>query len=97
MSQTIVLPRPEVGGPETGGGRFMVTIFNNDTTSVDVVISTLMFATGCDAHEATMETWEAHHFGKAPVHFANDHECKEIASKIERAGIKAEVTPEWND
>ena len=68
MSQTIL--EPEVQNPGTKSGRWMVVIFNNDHTSMDDVVSVLMQATGCDEQEAYIEMWEAHTFGKAPVHFA---------------------------
>jgi hypothetical protein len=75
----------------------MVEIFNNDHTSVDVVITTLMVATRCDIKEAAMEVWEAEHYGKAPVHFAGEEECRTVADVISKAGIRAEVSREWND
>lgn len=78
-------------------GRWMVIIFNNPVNTVDEVIFTLMAATGCDEQEASIETWEAHNFGKAPVHFASQQECLEVASIISNIGVKTEVAPEWND
>ena len=56
-----------------------------------------MNATGCDLDEASMETWEAHHFGKAPVHFDSEAECRHVAQMIEQIGVKTSVSPEWND
>jgi len=93
MSQTIL--EPEVQGPETGNGRWMVVIYNNDHTSMDTVIEVLMRATGCDMQEAYIEMWEAHTFGKAPVHFAAKEECDEAATTISAVGVKTEVAPEW--
>ncbi len=75
----------------------MVTIFNNETNSLDEVVGILMRATGCDVSEAEIETWEAHHHGKAPVHFANEATCNEVASIISSIGVKTTVTPEWED
>lgn len=95
MSQTIL--EPEVLGPGAGQGRWMVTIFNNDHTSMDDVVYILMKATGCDAEEAAIEMWEAHHFGKAPVHFSSRDECDRAAALIGTVGVKTEVGPEWND
>ena len=75
----------------------MVTIFNNDTNSVDEVIFILMHATGCNRQEAEIETWEAHHFGKAPVHFSSKTECNQVAELISSIGVKTEVEPEWSE
>jgi ATP-dependent Clp protease adaptor protein ClpS len=75
----------------------MVVIFNNETNSIDEVIDVLMQATGCDAEEAAIETWEAHHYGKAPVHFASKGECDEAAETISRIGVKTEVAQEWSE
>lgn len=72
-------------------------IYNNDTNSLDEVVFVLMAATGCDHAEAEIETWEAHTYGKAPVHFASKEECSRAAEMIELVGIKTEVCPEWND
>lgn len=73
----------------------MVVIFNNDDNSVDEVIEILMRATGCTAEEAMIETWEAHHFGKASVHFSDQSTCQGAATIIESIGVKTEVVPEW--
>jgi len=71
----------------------MVVIYNNETNSMEEVVSVLMQATGCDA----IEMWEAHTFGKAPVHFADKQECDEAAKVIASIGIKTEVAREWID
>jgi ATP-dependent Clp protease adapter protein ClpS len=75
----------------------MVVIFNNDTNSMEDVVEVLMRATGCDIQEAYIETWEAHTFGKAPVHFSAREECEEAAAEISAIGVKTEVCPEWED
>jgi len=75
----------------------MVVIYNNDHTSMDDVIEVLMRATGCDMQEAYIEMWEAHTFGKAPVHFAAKCECDDAATTISAVGVKTEVAPEWAD
>ncbi|MFI5386208.1 MAG: ATP-dependent Clp protease adaptor ClpS [Fimbriimonadales bacterium] len=93
MSQELAEPR--VDGPEIGTGRWMVVIFNNDFTPIDMVVIALMRATGCNLKEAEMETWEAEHFGKAPVHFASKDECEQAATIISSIGVKTEVSPEW--
>ena len=95
MSQ--ILERPQTDGPDVCTGRWMVVIYNDDHTPYDMVILAIMRATGCGRHEAEMETWEAHHFGKAPVHFAAKDECEKSAAVIASIGVKTEVSPEWND
>lgn len=75
----------------------MVLIYNNETNSMDEVVEILMVATGCDEEEAMIEMWEAHTFGKAPVHFSSRVVCDEIAKTISSVGIKTEVCPEWED
>ena len=75
----------------------MVVIYNNETNSMDEVIEILIIATGCDQEEAAIEMWEAHTFGKAPVHFATKPECETAATIISSIGIKTEVAKEWND
>lgn len=81
----------------TGAGRWAVVIFNNDTNSVDEVVEVLMRATGCDVQEAEIETWEAHTFGRAMVHFGSQSDCQAAAVVISAIGVKTEVIPEWND
>ncbi|MBS1717811.1 MAG: ATP-dependent Clp protease adaptor ClpS [Armatimonadetes bacterium] len=88
---------PEVIATPKTSGRYMVTIFNNDDNSIEEVVGILMEATRCSQQEAAMETWEAHHFGKAPVHFASRQECEKIALKISTIGVATSVDPEWKD
>ncbi|MGV3615943.1 MAG: ATP-dependent Clp protease adaptor ClpS [Fimbriimonas sp.] len=97
MNHTVI--EPEIGDSTSakGGGRWMVVIYNNDTNDIDEVIDAVMRATGCDPEEAFIETWEAHHFGKAPVHFASKPECEDAASVISAIGVRTEVSPEWED
>ena len=73
----------------------MVVIFNNDHNTMNEVVMILMTATGCDLEEARIETWEAHHYGKASVHFASKEECETVAETISSIGIQSEVTQEW--
>ena len=80
-----------------GAGRHRVVIHNNDTTSYEDVIMILIAATGCDTQEAVIETWEAHTFGQANVHFADGSECEDVALVISSVGVRTEVLPEWND
>jgi ATP-dependent Clp protease adapter protein ClpS len=95
MSQTLI--QPQIDNPGTGSGRWMVVIYNNDHTPMELVVLALIRATACTLQEAEMETWEAHHFGKAPVHFAAKQDCEKAAAVIESIGVKTEVTPEWDD
>ena len=95
MPQT--LQAPEISDGATGRGRWMTVIFDNDHNSMDEVVEALIWATGCDEEEAGIEMWEAHTYGKAPVHFASEEECRTVATSIERAGIRTEVAPEWDD
>ncbi len=95
MSQTLNLPILQPN--QVGESRWMVVIYNNDVTPFEAVIEILMLATKCDQEEASIEAWEAHHYGQASVHFAAKDECDAIATMIENIGVKAEVKPEWND
>lgn len=95
MSRTFI--EPEIRESGTTSGRWMVVIYNNDSTRYDEVIEILMMATGCGLREAAIETWEAHHFGKAPVHFASRDECEIVATMIASIGVKTLVTPEWEE
>ncbi len=84
---------------ETGQklGRFRVVIFNDDVTPYSDVVTILMQATGCDLEEAAIETWEAHHFGQADVHFADEARCQEAARTIRSIGVRTDVRKEWDD
>jgi ATP-dependent Clp protease adapter protein ClpS len=95
MSKTIL--HPEINDTGTSRGRWMVTIFNNQYNTWDEVIDALMRATMCSKDEAVIETWEAHTYGKAPVHFSNQRDCVEVAQVISQIGVKTEVRPEWED
>lgn len=77
-------------------GRYKVVIYNNDHTEYSEVVRILMAATGCDLEEAAIETWEAHTFGHADVHFAEEHVCHEVATVIAGIGVRTSVQPEWN-
>jgi ATP-dependent Clp protease adapter protein ClpS len=95
MSRTVL--QPEIIDSGTGSGRWQVVIFNNDYTPYKDVIEILMRSTGCGLEEAAMETWEAHTFGKTPVHFSNRNECEIVAIMISSIGLKTEVSREWNE
>lgn len=75
----------------------MTVIYNNDTNTMDEVVEVLMRATGCGPEEAAIEMWEAHTYGKAPVHFSSREECETVAATISKVGIRTEVVPEWDD
>lgn len=91
------LPSLHQDGQQTGEARWMVVIFNNDITPLEAVIEILMLATGCDAEEATIEAWEAHHLGQSAVHFDSQSRCEQIARTITGIGVQTEVKPEWID
>jgi ATP-dependent Clp protease adaptor protein ClpS len=95
MSQTFV--KPEVLDPRLGTGRWTVMIYNNESTSFDDVITILMRSTGCGMQEAFFETWEAHHYGKAPVHFSTQNECEIVAAMIATIGVRTQVRREWDE
>lgn len=95
MSQGIL--EPKLNLPDQSNGRWMTIIFNNDFTPIDLVIQVLIAATKCPRDEAEIETWDAHMFGKAPVHFASQEECTEVALKISRIGVQTEVCKEWDE
>jgi ATP-dependent Clp protease adapter protein ClpS len=94
MNQTQLAP--EINDTSLSG-RWMTVIFNDDHTPMDLVVLTIMVATRCDTTEAEIETWEAHTYGKAPIHFASEAECNQVASVIRTIGVKTEVCLEWED
>jgi ATP-dependent Clp protease adapter protein ClpS len=95
MGHGLVLP--EIVETPKGTGRWMVVMYNNDTTPFEDVVAIVMRSTGCGANEAYIETWEAHYFGKAPCHFAERTECEVIASMISSIGVRTQVRREWED
>lgn len=95
MSQTITSPVENESSLRSA--RWMTVIFNNDVTPFDLVVITIMAATECGVEEAEIEAWEAHTYGKAPIHFSSEEECQIAASVMRSIGVKAEVCPEWND
>lgn len=89
---------PFGASPDTAGGsRHMTVIYNDDHTPYEAVVEIVMRATGCGRDEAEMETWEAHHHGRAPVHFGALRDCQDVANVIASIGVKVEVMPEWED
>jgi ATP-dependent Clp protease adapter protein ClpS len=89
--------KPQLDDATSSGKRWKTVIFNNETTAYQVVVAVLMVATGCDQQEAEIETWEAHVYGKAAVHFAEQGTCEAIAKIIQTVGVATEVVPEWED
>jgi FlaG/FlaF family flagellin (archaellin) len=77
--------------------RWMVTIFDNDVTPVDLVMLTIISATNCSVDEAEIEVWEAQAYGKASIHFDSQSICERIANTMLSIGVKATVDPEWTD
>jgi len=91
-------PVPEIIEGHTGyRGRYMTVIFNNETNTFEEVMETIMYATACSIEEAYCETWEAHTFGSAAVHFGSQEVCSAVASIISQIGVKTEVRPEWDE
>jgi ATP-dependent Clp protease adaptor protein ClpS len=95
MSGTFV--QPELIDSGIGAGRWMVVIYNNDHNNFEQVIEILMRATGCGAEEAYIETWEAHTYGRALVHFANKTECELVAAMIASIGVRTQIRREWEE
>lgn len=95
MSQTF--ESTTIQGNAVITGRWMTLIYNDSVTPYEAVVQILMLATGCSQDEAEIETWEAHTYGKAGVHFAQKSECERVAEIIRSIGVKTEVTTEWND
>ena len=95
MSQ--ILKQPEKSLEPCLDGRWITIIYNNDTTPMLVVVHTIKVLTGCDQQEAEIETWEAHHFGKASVHFSTKDECTRIAEGFARINVQASVHQEWGE
>ena len=89
-----LLPRELAGGPGTGNDEHIVIVFNNEHNTYEEVAGILMRATGCNAKEAEIETWEVDHLGKSVVHHGEEKECERIASIIRTIGIKVEVRQE---
>ena len=95
MSRSI--PAPEILDTGVGSGRWVVVIFDNDVTPLDEVIEILMISTGCGVQEASIETWEAQHYGHASVHFGDMDECEIVAHMISSIGVRTQVVREWTE
>jgi len=95
MSKTFI--EPEIRDSGVGVGRWMVVIYNNEFNSIEDVIEILMRSTGCGLEEAYMESWEAHNYGQASVHFASRIECEVVAAMIATIGVRTRITREWDN
>lgn len=91
---TLIKSLPELLEEGPGSGRWIVTVFNNDTNTYEEVMMILMKATGCDIDEAWEETWEIDNLGSSVVHHGGEEECNEAAEIIRTIGIHVEVTEE---
>lgn len=78
----------------TGGGTFVVTVYDNDFNTYHQVYKILMEATNCPPEEAEMETWEVDNLGKSVVHHGSKAVCEEAAAIIRKIGIHVTVTEE---
>ncbi|MHB8635994.1 MAG: ATP-dependent Clp protease adaptor ClpS [Fimbriimonadaceae bacterium] len=92
MDQVVLEP---TGVGSRPGSTWTVIIRNNDTNTEEEVITVLIIATGCTFTEAAIETWEAHTFGQARVHFASRAACTAAAEIIRQIGVETVVVPEW--
>jgi len=72
---------------------WIVTVFDNDYNTYEEVMMILMAATGCNAQEAYIETWEIDKLGKCVVHHSSEDDCRMAASIISEIGIDVEVSP----
>lgn len=70
-----------------------VVVYNNEVNTYEEVMTILMLATGCDAEEAYIETWEVDHYGKCAVHRAPQDECSRIAEVIRTIGVTVVTEP----
>jgi ATP-dependent Clp protease adapter protein ClpS len=91
-----IIEKPEIEekGPGSGGGHWIVTVYDNDYNSIDQVILILLKATGCTLREAEIETWEIHNLGQSVVHHGEEDECQKVADVIAQIGIRVEVSEE---
>ena len=94
MALPTILPRIESDDRTSGYGGWIVTVFNNDHNTFDEVMMILLDATGCDADEAYLETWEIDNLGKSVVHCGKAAECQAVAGVISTIGIRVEVVEE---
>lgn len=92
MASPGILENPVETPLEQRDGGWLVTVFDNDTNTIEEVMLILMIATQCSQEEASIETWEIHHLGKSVVHHAGEAECRRVAEVIGTIGIEVTVT-----
>ena len=88
-----ILNRPDLDDTRGGHG-WIVTVYDNDTNTVEQVVSILLIATGCSLEEAEIETWEIHHLGRSVVHHGSQKVCEDVAEIVRQIGIRVTVTEE---
>ena len=95
MTGPTTIEKPEIDSTNTsGGGKWIVTVYDNDKNTVDEVVLILIIATRCTMREAETETWEVHHLGKSVVHHGAEKECRKVADVIATIGIQVEASEE---
>ena len=87
------LPELHVRPSPAATEEWRVVVFNNEVNTYEEVMTILMIATGCDAEEAYIETWEVDHYGKCAVHRATQDECDRIAEVIRTIGVTVVTEP----
>jgi len=90
---TVTLPELDHQSSTAKQEEWTVIVYNNDVNTYEEVMTVLMLATGCDAEEAYIETWEVDHYGQASVHRAPEEECNRVADVIRAIGITVEAKP----
>jgi ATP-dependent Clp protease adapter protein ClpS len=93
MASTIEAPEKTTDSTSAPDEGWKVTVYNNETNTYEEVMTILQVATGCDAHEAYIETWEIDHFGQCVVHRADEAACVRAAEIIAVIGIRVEAGP----
>lgn len=87
---SIILPSLEKEASTQNAPEWKVIVYNNDHNTYQEVLTVLMLATGCDAEEAYIETWEIDHYGQCAVHRASEEECNQAAEIIRTIGVVCE-------
>lgn len=87
-------PEIDALGPDSYGSGWIVTVYDNESNTIEQVIQILMIATHCDLREAEIETWEVHHLGRSVVHHGGEDDCVNVASIIATIGIQVQVSEE---
>ena len=92
MTSPGIIEQIDEVGQERESPGWIVTVFNNETNTVEEVVDILRKATGCTFEEAWNETWEIDHLGMSVVHQGDEEECEDAAKIIATIGIKVEVS-----